>query len=106
MRRMAHQCAIVAQAGRTIAKVEERWFGEPAVCFLLEQIEIVQPRVIVALGQQAYDCVLRVYDLPERRGAFRETVMVLGLALPTAMLTTLVGVYHCGNGSRHDSPTQ
>lgn len=82
--------------GGLSAKVEEAWFGEPAVSFLLEQIEIVRPRVIVALGQNAYDCVLRAYSLPKRRGAFRNVVAGPGVALPTATPSILIGVYHCG----------
>lgn len=36
--------------GGLSAKVEEAWFDDPAAGFLLEQIEIVQPQVVVAPG--------------------------------------------------------
>lgn len=79
------------------APVQPEWFAGGSALLLLEQIAIVQPRVVVALGQQAYRAILRAYDLPVPTGPFRAVVDAsAGVPLPGLPTTTLVGVYHCG----------
>lgn len=78
--------------------VRDEWFAGDAATFLLEQIAIVQPRVVVALGQQAHRAILRAYDLPVPAGPFRAAVEAVEgtplVGLPGG--ATLFGVYHCG----------
>ncbi len=80
------------------AKVSDEWFTGDSAIFLLEQIAIVQPRVVVALGQQAHRAVLRAFDLPVPAGLFRTVVdSAEGIPLPGAPGgARLFGVYHCG----------
>lgn len=86
------------KTGGLSAPVDASWFAESAAPFLLEQIAVVQPRVVVALGARAYHAILAAYDLPVAPGLFRVVVETpVGLALsgvPGAPL--LFGVYHCG----------
>ena len=86
------------KTGGLSAKVRDDWFGDVAAHFLKAQIDIVQPRVIVALGQRAYDLVLSSYDLPKRRGPFLSMVeMKVPVILPPeSHAARLIGVYHCG----------
>lgn len=86
------------KTGGLSAALDKKWFDETAIAFLKEQIEIVQPRVVVALGEWAYNSILSAYKLPEHHGVFRTVVESQeGVRLPTSSnTTTLFGVYHCG----------
>ena len=52
--------------------VERQWFENCGSHFLRRQIEIIAPRVVVALGQMAYEAVLRTYGF--KVGPFRKAV--------------------------------
>ena len=84
--------------GGLSSAVEEEWFWGDSATFLLEQIAIVQPRVIVALGQKAYDAILHAYGLPVPKGSFRGVVENAGGMLLPGMPseTRVFPVYHCG----------
>jgi hypothetical protein len=86
------------KTGGLSAAVERNWFDEPAIPFLREQISIVQPRVIVALGQRAYTCISAAYQLPRTVGTYRAIVerSVGELLDIDGARSTLIGVYHCG----------
>jgi len=86
------------KTGGLSAKVDSAWFGEPSMLLLKAQVDLVQPRVIVALGEQAYDCLLKAYGLPPRRGPFKDAVerntgveFALG-----GQAVMILAVYHCG----------
>lgn len=84
--------------GGLSAPVEDAWFGEPAIPFLRAQVEIVQPRVVVALGQKAYACLSAMYGIPTSTGPYRDIVENRDGAQIEANghSCTLLGVYHCG----------
>jgi uracil-DNA glycosylase family 4 len=86
--------------GRLTGPVKARWFKNCSETFLRQQIELVDPRVIVTPGYMAYQSVLRAYDIPRRRrmrDAVKDTVY-----LPKG--NCLVPVYHPGkNGTRSRS---
>jgi hypothetical protein len=86
------------KTGGLSAKVKDEWFEGDSTILLLEQIAIVQPRVVVALGQQAHRTILRAFDLPLPRGTFRSVVEAEeGTPLPGLRGgVRLFGVYHCG----------
>lgn len=80
------------------AAVERRWFEGVSEVLLRDQVELVEPRVIVALGQRAYDSLLRTSGRPAHNGRYRsavENMKGVELSIGTAS-TTLFGVYHCG----------
>jgi hypothetical protein len=86
------------KSGGLSAPVKGTWFREAAAPFLLEQIAIVQPRVVVALGACAYRAILHAYEIPVPSGPHRNVVNAReGVPLDgTGCSTLLFGVYHCG----------
>ena len=73
--------------------VRPEWFEACGSRFLRPQIEIVNPRVVVCLGERAYRAVLAAYELPMYR-RWRAEVEGPGLTLPGG--PRAVPVYHCG----------
>jgi DNA polymerase len=81
------------KGGGLQARVEKQWFKNCGSPFLRRQIEIVTPRVAVALGQRAYEAVLGAFGL--EAGPFRTAVEdEEGTTLPNG--SCLLAVYHCG----------
>lgn len=73
-------------------KVRREWF-QNCRPFLRGQLEIVRPRVVVGLGQLAFENVFRAFDI--RPPNFRDAVADdQGTSLPTGSLA--FAVYHCG----------
>jgi uracil-DNA glycosylase len=73
--------------------VRPEWFRECGVHFLRAQVELVMPRVVISLGQQAYIGLLASYGLlPAAR--FLDAVEGPGVVLPGG--PHLFAVYHCG----------
>jgi DNA polymerase len=73
--------------------VESDWFKKCGMYFLKQQIEIVSPFVVVALGQRAYEAITSVHSLDA--GKFRDAVEdPTGVVLPNG--SRLIAVYHCG----------
>lgn len=86
------------KSGGLSAPVDKAWFGEPSRPLLKAQVDLVQPRVIVALGEKAYDCLLAAYGLPHRRGPFKDAVeSSTGIEIRVGdQPTKILAVYHCG----------
>ena len=61
--------------------------------FLRPQIELVNPQVVVCLGERAYGAVLAAYELPPVRN-WRAAVEGAGVALAGGPVA--FAVYHCG----------
>jgi DNA polymerase len=79
--------------GGAQAAVQPEWFQNCGGRFLRPLIELVRPKVVVCLGQRAYDAVLGAYGMRPR--TFREAVGAeTADRLPTG--SALVPVYHCG----------
>ena len=72
-------------------KVQKEWFLNCAP-FLVKQIDIVRPKVVVALGKHAFESVFLAFCLrpPEFRQAVEDGE---GILLPTG--SRLFAVYHC-----------
>jgi DNA polymerase len=83
------------KGGGMSAPVKREWFGEHSAEFLHAQVELVEPRVVVALGSHAYDCLMAAYGVPARGGPFRLVVERRSGVRVNAQ-TVVVGVYHCG----------
>lgn len=75
------------------AKVERGWFENCGVRFLRPLIEIVVPRVVVALGEKAFHAILLTYGL--KKQPLRQRI---GNPDPIELSerTVLFPVYHCG----------
>jgi DNA polymerase len=75
------------------AQTKREWFDNCGKRFLRRQIEIVSPRVAVALGQKAYEAILGAFEVESL--PFRSAVADdAGTALANG--TRLLAVYHCG----------
>ena len=74
------------------AKVHSSWVTNCATLFLKQQIEIVRPRVIVSLGQQAYHSICLAFRI--RSKTLRTAVEDPSTPIQTG--SVLVPVYHCG----------
>lgn len=75
------------------SQVKREWFDNCGTYFLRGQIDLIAPKVAVALGQRAYEASLRAFGL--KFGRFRDAVEdESGTALPNG--TQLLAVYHCG----------
>jgi uracil-DNA glycosylase family 4 len=75
------------------APVREEWFQACGPRFLRPQIELVNPRVVICLGERAYGAVLSAYDLPAHPN-WRRAVEGPGVMLAGGPVA--VAVYHCG----------
>ena len=73
--------------------VQARWFQNCGTQFLRPQIELVNPQVVVCLGERAYGAVLAAYHLPPIRN-WRIAVEGPGVALAGGPVA--FAVYHCG----------
>lgn len=80
------------KGGGLQAKVQPSWVTNCATLFLKAQIEIVRPRVVVSLGQQAYRAICLAFRL--RRQTLRTAVEAPSTPLQTGSM--LAPVYHCG----------
>jgi DNA polymerase len=89
--------------GGMSAPVRSEWFEGASQQLLCDQIVLVQPRVVVALGERAYNCALRAFGLVPWRGTFRLAVELQhGVSLPVpSSAATLFAVYHCGSRIRN-----
>lgn len=75
------------------AAVKPEWFEHCGSRFLRPTIEIVQPKVLVSLGEQAYRAITALYNL--KRSRFRQAVeQPGGFDLGTG--TRYFPRYHCG----------
>lgn len=81
------------KTGGMQANVDSQWLANCGSRFLKPTIEIVRPKVVVALGQRAYRAITDVYQI--HRLAFRNAVGdAHGFDLGNGI--KLFPVYHCG----------
>lgn len=82
------------KTGGMQSPVESNWFANCGKRFLKPSIDLVQPRVLVALSEPAYKAIAVEYGL--RKLHFRDAVETeMGFRISTA--TTLHPAYHCGS---------
>jgi uracil-DNA glycosylase len=85
------------KGGGTTTKITDEWAHNCAANFIREEIEIIAPKVVDALGQIAYTAVLTGFCLQPRPGPLRNAVEEAdGTALPNG--SKLLAVYHCAPG--------
>ena len=79
--------------GGAQARVKPEWFENCRSRFLRPLIELVRPRVVVGLGQQAYMAILRAYGLQDE--PFKAAV---ARSEPVGLVPGIsaFAVYHCG----------
>ena len=81
--------------GNLQAPVRDEWFRNCGRKFLKPQIQIVKPKVVVALGNKAFRAILNAYGIPYAWPRTYRRVVELGcVKLPKEIL--VFPVYHCG----------
>jgi DNA polymerase len=79
-------------------RVEDQWFVNCASAFFKPLLEIMNPKVVIALGKKASDSILGLYGIPYSKSApFRSIVERSPYSLSNTV--SLFPVYHCGVGS-------
>lgn len=79
--------------GGAQARVHDEWFRNCGTRFLRPLIDLVQPKVVVCLGERAYRSVSTAYGIRSRR--FSEAVESEG-PVPLSRGVSAFAVYHCG----------
>jgi len=75
------------------AKVKPEWFSNCGARFLRPTIDLIAPKFVVALGEQAFNAIAAIYGLP--RIKFKDAVeRAEGFALGDG--TRCFPMYHCG----------
>lgn len=75
--------------------VRDEWFRECGSRFLRPTIELVTPRVVVALGARAYGAIMRAWSLRPEARYLDAVESPDGTLLPCG--SRVLAVYHCGN---------
>jgi uracil-DNA glycosylase len=79
--------------GGVEASIRQEWFKNCGSRFLRPMVDLVRPKVVVALGTQAYQSILLSYEMIPR--VFRDAVNSgLPDKLPNSVF--VFPVYHCG----------
>jgi len=93
---MLTNAVLCLKQGGAQGDVEDSWFTECGRRFTRPLIELVAPRVVVALGQKAFWGTMSAFGLPVSKSATFKTVVEKpeGFALPGGV--KLFPVYHCG----------
>ncbi len=85
------------------ARVRKEWFDERSSRFLIPLINLVKPKVLVALGQEAFKAILSSQGWPDKPSKIHrhDVERREGIVLPGN--TLLFPVYHCAKRvqSRH-----
>lgn len=72
------------------------WANNCAKKFLLNQVQLVRPRIIVCLGVESFYAVTHLFGIPFQRSHFREFVEQRGGIKLPGLQAHLFAVYHCG----------
>ena len=88
------------QEGGLQGPVKDEWFQNCGKKFLKPLIQVVNPKIVVALGRQAFKAILEAYDIPYALSQTYRNVVIRegqsgGKKLPAGPL--LFPVYHCGS---------
>jgi uracil-DNA glycosylase family 4 len=85
--------ALCLKVGGAQAEVKKEWFQNCGTQFLRRQIELIEPLVVVSLGEHSYMALRHAFNLP--RASFR-TAANKKTSIHLSGKTHLVPVYHCG----------
>ncbi len=78
--------------------VDDQWFTNCSRTFFKPLMEIISPRVIMALGKKVSESILALYDIPySKNAAFSKLMSQSPYQLTNSIV--LFPLYHCGAGS-------
>lgn len=86
------------KTGGLQGQVDEQWFKNCSFNFFKPLIEIITPRVIIALGKKVSESIMALYGLSySRNAAFSKLISKSPYQLTESIM--FFPVYHCGAGS-------
>ncbi|BBL76431.1 uracil-DNA glycosylase family protein [Methylomagnum ishizawai] len=77
------------------APVKTQWIKNCGKNFLKQNIEIVKPKIVVALGRKTFEAILDTYKMPYGRGESYAQIVERGEIIISEK-TRLFPVFHCG----------
>lgn len=91
--------ALCLKEGKDSSPVKKQWFKNCGEMFLRQQIELVQPRVVIALGKQAYEGICHAFDM-ESTSKYDDAI---GLVVPIKGThgIRMIPVSHCSPMARN-----
>ena len=86
------------KTGGLQGRVDDQWFANCSHTFFKPLVEIIRPKVIVALGKKVSESILSLYVITyAKNAAFSNLISQSPYQLTNSMV--LFPVYHCGAGS-------
>lgn len=86
------------KTGGLQGRVDNQWFKNCSYTFFKPLIEIISPRIVIALGKRPAESILALYSIPYSKSApFSHMIKRSPFAISAT--TWLFPVYHCGAGS-------
>lgn len=83
------------KTGGLQGRVDDQWFANCSHTFFKPLLEIIRPKVIVALGKKVSESILSLYGIPHaKNAAFSRLVSQSPYQLTNSMV--FFPVYHCG----------
>jgi hypothetical protein len=82
-----------AKSGGMATAIKKDWYADTATKFLKPLIDLVQPKIIIAMGSIAYDAVSIIYNIEKK--AMKDVIETNPILLPDNK--KLFVVYHCSN---------
>lgn len=95
------------KTGGLQGRVEDYWFNNCSRTFFIPLIEIIRPKVIIALGKKVSESILQLYGISySKSAAFHKMLAQSPYRLTNS--TSFFPLYHCGAGgvNRNRSMTE
>ncbi len=93
-------CILGIKKGKMARKIKRSWYIDTADIFIKPLIDIISPKIIIALGKAAYETVSKIYNI--KTMPLKYAIDMNPVKLPDGKL--LFAVYHCsdlGHANRH-----
>ena len=86
------------KTGGLQATVEDHWFENCSSIFFRPLMNIIKPKIVIALGKKVSESILNIYDIPYSKSTpYYELINKSPVKLTSSLV--LFPVYHCGAGS-------
>jgi DNA polymerase len=84
-------CVLGIKKGQMARKIKSSWYLDTADIFIKPLIDIINPKIIIALGKAAYKTVSKIYNI--KTVSLKYAINENPIKLPDGKL--LFAVYHC-----------
>jgi len=85
------------KSGGLQAPIDDQWLKNCSQYFFKPLISLIEPKIIICLGQKTSESILNIYRVSYSKGKFADMLAHSPFRLPNS--TFLFPVYHCGAGS-------